>query len=308
MKDNNIQIICCGHAAWDMNFMMDEFPAEDQKYKVENLIQSGGGPAANAASLLAKWEVGTAYAGLLGDDIHGRLIVEELKTWGVNTELVQLDPAKDTPISTVIVNTESGSRTLLNRRNPSDQPAVKSEAVNKLRTFNPSVLHFDGHALDLSEKMMELYPEAVTVMDAGSLREATSKLSKKVDYVICSRRYAEDLTGIKDFSKAGNMHKCLNRMKKLYKGTIVVTRGGEGLFYEAEGKVISMKAFRVNAVDSTAAGDIFHAAFSYGLLHSWEFEYNLHFASAAAAVSVGREGGKPSIPTLKEVEELYNSV
>ena len=151
------EVICCGHAAYDLNFIMNEYPQEDHKYKIDQLVQTGGGPASNAASLLSAWGAKAAYAGLLGEDLYGRLILDELKTSGVNTSLVQTDPAKKTPLSAVIVNTSAGSRTVLNRREARDQPAVTKQIVEILKQFHPSVLHFDGHALDLSLKMMELF-------------------------------------------------------------------------------------------------------------------------------------------------------
>ena len=86
-----------------------------------------------------------------------------------------------------------------------------------------------------------------------------------------------------------------------------MTLGGDGLFYTESGserKLFSMPAFKVNAVDSTGAGDIFHAAFSYGLLRGLALEKNLRLASAAAALSVTRPGGRTSIPLLEDSLKL----
>lgn len=295
----NPQVICCGHAAYDLNFMMNQFPQEDQKYKVDELIQTSGGPASNAASLLSAWGVETAYAGLLGDDLYGRLILDELKASGVDISLVQLDPTKNTPVSTVIVNKTTGSRTLLNRRDAADQPMVTPGTVEKLKPLNPDVLHFDGHAFDLSLKMIELFPLAKVVVDAGSYREATDRLCAAADFAICSRRYAEECTGLDDIISKGGRQHCIKLLGEKYPGRIIVTLGAGGLFY-GDREVRSMKTFSVEAVDSTGAGDIFHAAFSYSLLNKFTIEESLRLSSAAAALSVTRPGGRTSIPGLED--------
>ncbi len=307
--NKNPDIICCGHAAYDLNFIMDEYPVEDEKYKIDELIQTGGGPAANAASLLALWGVKTAFAGLAGDDIYGRLIKEELVEAGVDISLLQLDKNKNTPLSAVIVNTATGSRTLLNRRNSTDQPAVSAETTALLSQMTPTVLHFDGHALDLSLKMIKLFPEAKIVMDAGSLRPSTDRLCAAADYAVCSRKYAEEASGLEDIVSEEGRRRCLGMLSKKYPGCIIVTLGAKGLFCgnrNASGEPVlqSVNAFRVKAVDSTGAGDIFHAAFSYGLLKGFSLEKNLRFSSAAAALSVTKPGGRTSIPSLEDTAAL----
>lgn len=308
MTSNSPEVICCGHAAYDLNFMMDEFPVEDRKYKIDELVQTGGGPAANAASLLAAWGVQTAFAGLLGGDIYGRLILDELTASGVDTQLVQVDSARSTPLSAVIVNTANGSRTLLNRRNASDQPDVSEEAAALLGTMSPRVLHFDGHALELSLKMIEMFPAAEIVIDAGSYRESTDLLCSKAGYAVCSRRYAEECTGLADIVSSDGRRRCIERLGGKYPGRIIVTLGAEGGFYgirDAERiKPVSFNAFKAAAVDSTGAGDIFHGAFSYGILKGLKFEQSIRLSAAAAAISVTKPGARTSIPGLVDSLEL----
>lgn len=309
MSNKPPEVICCGHAAYDLNFIMNEFPVEDEKYKIDNLVQTGGGPAANAATLLSRWGVSASYAGLVGDDIYGRLILEELKSDGVDISIVEINGGKKTPVSAVIVNESNGSRTLLNRRDAADQPEVTEAAVKQLVDLSakqpPAVLHFDGHALDLSLKMIELFPEAKIVMDAGSFRPATDSLCAKADYAVCSKRYAQEAAGIEDLSSKAGRQNCMRVLKQKYPGCIVVTLGAEGLFYSEPGvdaeKTVYMPAFQVDSIDSTGAGDIFHAAFSFGLLQNKPLEQNLKMAAAAAAISTTRPGAKPSIPGKDEV-------
>ena len=301
MKNPGPEIICCGHAAFDLNFLIKGFPLEDRKYKADGLIQTGGGPAANAACLTAQWGAGTAFAGLLGDDPFGRLILSELSDFGVDTSLTLIEEHCATPISTVLVNTANGSRTLINHRNEGEQPAVNAEIIEKLRSMKPSVLHFDGHAPELSHTMIDMFPDASIVVDAGTFRKQTDRLCTAADYTVCSRSFAEVCSGIDDIISGDGRRRCIEVMQKRYSGRVIVTLGENGIFYgNKDGKLVSLDAFRVEAVDSTGAGDIFHGAFSFGLLEGYPLEKNIRLAAAAAALSVTKPGGRTYIPGLEE--------
>ena len=67
-----------------------------------------------------------------------------------------------------------------------------------------------------------------------------------------------------------------------------------------------MPSIKVKAVDTTAAGDIFHGAFTYGMAKGFDFEKTLKIANMAGAISVTRIGGRNSIPTEDEMREVYN--
>ncbi|HAB19061.1 MAG TPA: carbohydrate kinase, partial [Verrucomicrobiales bacterium] len=70
----NLEALCVGHAAYDVSLFVDGFPLENSKAEIGEALESGGGPAANAAYLLALWGTRTAFAGLVGDDHYGHCI------------------------------------------------------------------------------------------------------------------------------------------------------------------------------------------------------------------------------------------
>jgi sugar/nucleoside kinase (ribokinase family) len=73
-----------------------------------------------------------------------------------------------------------------------------------------------------------------------------------------------------------------------------------------EGEILYVKAFKTDVVDTTGAGDVFHAGFIYGLLQHWDIRKILLFANAAAALKCRELGGRKGIPTLEEVQSLLN--
>ncbi|HEY5910266.1 MAG TPA: PfkB family carbohydrate kinase [Verrucomicrobiae bacterium] len=293
-----VSALCIGHAAWDLCMQMEAYPAENSKTETDRLIESGGGPAANAAWLLRRWGVPTAFAALVGKDNYGRKVVKELADAGIDCRLVEQRAGHVTPLSFVIANGNTGSRTIINRKVPAASLQLTHRRLSRL---DPQVLLFDGHELPASLAAMEAFPSAVTVLDAGSLREGTATLAPKVRYLVCSEKFAAQATG--ETGVSIKWRPCLRRLRLLYGSVVVVTLGANGCVFDDGKHQGRLPALRVNAVDTTAAGDIFHGAFAFGLLKGLSLEKVLRLATVAAGLSVQNAGGRPSTPELKAVAD-----
>ncbi len=298
-----IDVLCVGHACVDMNVHVPVFPHENSKLEIHRYFESGGGPAANAAFLLSTWGVPTAFAGLVGNDARGRQVIDEFEQVGTDLSLLEVRRGYETPFSIVIVHEKNGSRTIINRKQGQafmdPAPILKSD-------IHPRVILFDGHEPQASLAALDRYPDAKTVLDAGSLREGTRLLASRMDYLVSSERFALSATGMTRIQDEDEQDRCLAELRKIASGQIVVTLGDRGLVYDQQGSAVRMPAFPVPTVDTTAAGDIFHGAFVYGVLQGFELDRTLRFASAAAALSVQSEGGRQSIPTLEDVQLLLD--
>ena len=294
----SVSALCVGHAAWDLCMFVDAYPAENSKTETKHLIESGGGPAANAAWLLGHWGVPTAFAAVVGQDDYGGKAVKELEDAGVDCRLVEHRTKHATPVSFIIVNRNAGSRTVVNRKVPSAGLRLTRPSLQGL---DPQLLLFDGHELDASLAAMEAFPSAVTVLDAGSLREGTAALAPKVSYLVCSERFAAQVTGEADV--LAHQPDCLRRLRELYGNVVVVTLGANGAIFNDGEQEGHLPALSVEARDTTAAGDIFHGAFAYALLKRLTLRKALQLATVAAGLSVQGQGGRPSVPELKAVLE-----
>src|SRR3569623_1511632 len=110
-----VEVLCIGHAAYDVSLFVDGYPAENSKCETQELLEACGGPAANAAWLLSHWGVSCAFAGLVGDDVYGRRIRDEFETAGTDVSLLELRQGHATPLSTILINQRNASRTIVNR-------------------------------------------------------------------------------------------------------------------------------------------------------------------------------------------------
>ncbi|MFK4784590.1 carbohydrate kinase family protein [Fusobacterium sp. MFO224] len=289
------KILCVGHSAFDITYLLKEFPKENKKYKAEDRTMVSGGPAGNAAYLLGKYGEEVSYITVLGKDFYGERIIEDLESVGVDTKNIIRDEKYVTPCSLIIANGSTGSRTIINYREEKEILDLDIKYKN-----SPEIILYDGHELDIALAVNKLFPSACLVLDAGSYKEGTLVLGKLVDYFICSEDFAMEYCKI-DKIEEKDFEYVLDKLKELNKNTVIVTLGERGAIRKREDKVIKYEAFKANAIDTTGAGDIFHGAFVYGLSKGFTIDENIRFASACSALSVEKLGGRNSIPELEEV-------
>ena len=296
-----IEVLCLGHAACDLIVPLEKFPEENTKYSIEELFESSGGPACNAASLLGLWGFGCAFAGLVGRDAQAELVLAELAAAGVDASQVQRPAGFATPLSIIITSAASGSRTIVNRRRSGRAHAFDRGLA---ASWDPAVLLFDGHEPESSLAALETFPRALSVLDAGSLRPGTRLLAPRVDYLVASERFAADFSG-EDTDQPAGLARALSALFESNGRHAAVTLGERGcVFRDAEASG-ALQARPAKAVDTTAAGDVFHGAFAAGLLEGRSFLDCLRLATVAAGLSVERRGGRASIPERGEVLARY---
>jgi sugar/nucleoside kinase (ribokinase family) len=295
-----VELLCAGHACFDLGVVVGGYPAENSKSEIREMREEGGGPAANAAYLAALWGMPTGFAGLVGDDPRGRRVREELQIAGADVSLLELRTGHITPMSIIIVNKENGSRTIVNRKAETGPYQPDPMA---LRAMSPRALLFDGHELPAALAAMEEFPEAVSILDAGSWREGTAALAKRVDYLAASERFALQATGLPGLAEESRQRECVRILRERYETVVVVTMGERGLIGDEGGGFFSMPAYPARAVDTTAAGDIFHGAFAWAIAREAPLIEALPLASMAASLSTRTTGGRASIPALERVRE-----
>lgn len=298
-----MNLICIGHAAYDITVALNQFPVENTKIRVDNRYECGGGPASNAAYLLGKWGLNPYFLGIIGKDEYGKVIKDEFNSVNVNTSYLEVNENLKTTSSFIIANTANGSRTVITYRPPLTE--MKEVSLD----FNPDIILLDGQEVSMSHKLLDKYPNAISIIDAGRKTDDIVTLSKKVSYVVCSKNFAEEVT-LKKFDKNNTQtyFEIYNCMKNIFKGVVVITLESEGCLYEYNGSIKVMPSINVKAIDSTGAGDIFHGAFTYGIASNLNFEDTLKLANIAAGLSVTKIGGRNSIFKLEELREMYHEL
>ena len=295
---HEVDVLCIGFAAYDLIFLVDHHPGEDEKMFAQALWQCGGGPAANAAVAVARLGGTSAFIGYLGQDLYGNVHLQELEQEGVDTRGVYRGNAP-TPLSTILVKPD-GRRTVVNYR---DVKRERATAVSPdAERLVPRVLLFDGHEPELSRLWLDAVQSrnVATVLDAGSVHPGTLALMERVDYLVCSEKFA------REFTQENDTEAWLPGLSKVNKN-VVITLGARGLVWNRSGSQGVLAAFPVHAVDTTGAGDAFHGAFALAMARGTPWMEALRFASAAAALTCTAMGARPALPKGEAVRQWLES-
>lgn len=286
----DLDVLSVGHAAYDQLFKIPHHPSRNEKLSASSLTLSGGGPAANAAVLVARLGLRSGFSGYLGCDLYGDRHLQELMEEGVDV-LGVVRGQNPTPLS-VILTEPQGERALVNFKG--DTVALASGSVD-LSDISASVLLFDGHEPFVAEDLLQR--PVPKVLDAGSLHDGTRRLMGRVDHLVVSERFALQWIGREDPKAA------LLSLSE-YAPVVVVTLGAGGLIWKRGGEEGAMAAFEVDAIDSTGAGDAFHGAYAAGLAEGLAWLPLLRWASAAGALCCQTLGARPGLPS-REAMRLF---
>jgi len=295
------KILCVGHAAFDITFPLKSFPKENTKNRVTEIVECGGGPASTAAYLLGKWGMDTTFAGIVGNDVYGRKVKKELKSVNVNIDYMEESKEYGTTLSIVIVSGKKNTRTTLAYKNPE----MKMENTNiKLR---PDILLVDGQEPKLSMNIIKNNPKMISIIDAGRAVDDVIELCKHVNYIVCSREFAEEVTGIKvNYKDVNSLGKIFEKLIELFPNKYyVVTLEDKGSMFLDGEYVKVMPTYKMDVKDTTGAGDIFHGAFTYGIANGYSLENSVKLGNIAGALSTTKIGSRPSVPELEEVMKFY---
>ncbi|MDF9392204.1 MULTISPECIES: carbohydrate kinase family protein [Methylococcus] len=289
-----LDVLCIGHASFDLVFAVPHHPAADEKIFANTLLACGGGPAANAAVTVARLGLKAGFAGYLGTDLYGERHLEELREAGIDTQAV-VRGSSPTPLSAVLVKPD-GRRALVNYKG--DTRPLPPQDFSAPPTPARCVL-FDGHEPGLSEPALSWARahDAATVLDAGSLHTGSEWLMFRVGHLVASEKFAAQWLG-KDTPEQA-LAALAERSP-----CVVVTLGERGLIWRRGAESGRLPAFPVAAVDTTGAGDVFHGAYAAGLAAGMDWLDLLRYASAAGALCCTRLGARPGIPSRHEVERL----
>jgi ribokinase len=294
---NNVFITGIGYCGLDYLCKVPHVPIDDKVQMIESLVQ-GGGPSATAIVAAARLGAKTAFCGAVGDDERGAQIMSGLASEGVDTRGVKSRRRAESPAGFCWIEQKSGKRSIAwtgGSARPLSPREVDRDVIGK-----SSVLHMDGHqgkaAIDAAKIARR---QGVTVsIDAGTLVPEIEALLGLSDIVIASEKFAARYTGEAGATAA---------VKKLFSGCrrfSAVTMGKAGSIGFDGRRVFKCPAFKVDVVDTTGAGDVYHGAFIFDYARGNTWAECMRFAAAVASLKCTMFGGRTGIPDLKTAERF----
>ncbi len=291
-------VLCLGLNACDHLCLVERFPRRGEKEAVLEMKTCGGGQAATAACALARLGHRVAYAGVCGDDEAGRRAAPWLRRFGVDPAgLVQL-PGTGSQEAFIMVERSGGERTIVWYRDPAcrlDPSHLDPDLIASAR-----VLHLDGHFLEASLGAARLARRAgvLVSLDGEKVLPGSEKLVGLCDVVVGCQDYPQRLCGKDDPAKA------LAELARMGPAWVGRTLGAGGAELLVAGRHYYQPAFAVEAVDTTGAGDVFHAGLVHAVLQGQDPARALATAAALAAISVTALGGRSALADRRRLEEF----
>ena len=294
-------VVGIGLNAIDYLCRIPRYPVPGEKLRMNGFSRQGGGQVATALVALSRWGLRTMYVGNVGEDEHGLLSLSLLREEGIDITRVKTVPGAVSQFAVILVQGDSGERTILWERDaririlPEDIPR---EEIRRSR----SVL-LDGHDVpaSLASARVARGEGVPVVLDAEKVQEGTEELLGLCDHIVAASSFLAQL--LPDATPIEGIREIYRRASAR---SVTVTLGADGALGFDGREIFRVRGIDVEAVDTTGAGDIFHAGFLFALLAKRPFPAVLAFGNAAAALSCRKVGGRAGIPSLNEIDGILS--
>lgn len=292
-----VDLVGVGLNATDTLIPLTHFPSRGSKTEYTSASVLPGGQAATTVVACQTWGLSTRYVGKLGDDEAATLHRRAFEDAGVDAQLITVANAAS-PQSLILVD-DGGERTVLCRRD--ERLLLQPSDLDRSWIVNARALHVDGFETAAATQAAAWARAAglPVIADLDEIYPDVEDLICNVDYLVVSRDFPERLTGERNLEQA--LRKAKNRFGC---AVTAATLGADGVIAWDGKRFHLCAAYRVPVVDTTGAGDIFHAGFIYGLLQEWGLDRQLEFACAAAALNCTCSGARGRIGNVEDIEQL----
>ena len=295
-----IDLVGVGLNAIDTLIPLPNYPELGSKVEFRSANILPGGQVASAVIACQQWGLCTRYVGKVGEDRFADIHRAEFAKAGVEAHLVTAQGCMSQ--QAFILVDDAGERTVLWKRD--NNLTLRPEELKQEWIVEARALHVDGHdtAAAIEAATWAKATGVLVIADLDEVYPGVQALLGSIDYLIASRDIPGRLTGEK------NLRVALRALQTRYGCRLTAaTLGHEGVIAWDGSQFHYAAAFRVESVDTTGAGDIFHAGFIYGLLQDWPLARQLDFACAAAALNCKAIGARGGIQSVEAIENLIGT-
>ena len=289
-------IAAIGIAVIDHIMVINGFDNKEGSYQAISYHSEGGGMAATACCAATKLGSNARLITRVGDDVNGRLILDGLKKYNIDTTRTATLENLHSIVSMVLVDQNTGRKQFY----AEDVKPLYTEAVD----FNPEVIDgadvllVDGHCIaEATEGVRWAQSHGIPVVaDFKRRYQNLETLFPFIDYFIVPSFFAAELT------EETSPEDMIAGLRDIQSGLPVITDGSRGGFYPGHnGAIKQYRTFQIDAVDSTGAGDAFHGAFCHFLAKGMPLDTCLDLSSAVGALNCRAVGGRAAMPSMDEL-------
>lgn len=293
-------IFVLGSINMDMVITTPYIPQEGETLTGSNFFLNGGGKGANQAVAAAKQNVKTYLIGNVGNDIFGNDLITNLNDYNVDTKFISKLNDVSTGVAMIIIH-NNDNRIIL------DGGANHKVSFNQIDDALSHALEGDIFITQLENNFDAVMyglkkakeNKMITIFNPAPAKQLDEEIYNYIDYLILNETECEILSGL--YPKNEETIRII--YNKLHVNNLVITLGSKGSLLVKDDEILNIAPNKVNAVDTTAAGDTYVGVFASQLVKSKTEIDSLNYASLASSLTCLKEGAQQSIPTEIEIIE-----
>lgn len=298
----NICVI--GSLNMDLVVNVDTMPKPGQTIIGSNFKEVPGGKGANQAVAMARLNGNVSMIGKVGEDGFGQTLINSLKNDKVDTTYIQTSKGA-TGVALITVDKNAQNSIVVSpganfevKEDDIDNniEAIKNSDIVVLQLETP--LNTIKYALNKAKELNKY-----TILNPAPAVKLDDEIIKNVDLLTPNETELEIISGV-SIETEEDIQKAAQIMIEKGVKELIVTLGSKGSLYINKEKNMFKKAYKVEAVDTTAAGDSYTGALAVALSQDKNIEDAMDFASKVGALSVLKEGAQSSLPTLEDVKNF----
>jgi len=296
-------VVVVGSANADLVLAVARRPGAGETVLGGDLGTLPGGKGANQAVAAARLGARTAFVGRVGDDAHGRLLLDSLRGAGVDTTGT-LSGGAPTGVAVVLVTADGDNSIVVS---PGANALLTPDDVRTAAVATADVLLLQREVDPATSLAAATSCRGTVLLNLAPSGPMPAELLARTDVLVVNQHEAADLLGeAGDRSAAAEPSAAAERLRALGPRAVVVTLGAAGaVAVDDAGRHAAAAAPAVTAVDTTGAGDAFTGALGHRLAAGDALPTALRFAVLVGALSVTRPGAQPSFPTADQVRAAF---
>ncbi|WP_322394500.1 ribokinase [Staphylococcus aureus] len=301
------KVVILGSTNVDQFLTVERYAQPGETLHVEEAQKAfGGGKGANQAIATARMQADTTFITKIGTDGVADFILEDFKVAHIDTSYIIKTAEAKTGQAFITVNAE-GQNTIYvygganMTMTPEDVINAKDAIINA--DFVVAQLEVPIPAIISAFEIAKAHG-VTTVLNPAPAKALPNELLSLIDIIVPNETEAELLSGIK-VTNEQSMKDNANYFLSIGIKTVLITLGKQGTYFATKNQSQHIEAYKVNAIDTTAAGDTFIGAFVNRLNKSQDnLADAIDFGNKASSLTVQKHGAQASIPLLEEVNQV----
>ncbi len=298
------KIVVIGSSNTDMVVQSERLPRPGESVLGGDFMMAGGGKGANQAVAVARMGHKVVFSAALGNDIFGDAALNSYQNFGIDTAHIV---RKDIPSGVALIMVDSKGQNCISVALGANNALTIEDVLPALESVESGDIVL--LQLEIPMATVEAAVEAAAakgarvVLNPAPAAPVSEQVLSNLYLITPNQTEAQTLTGVEVTDEASACEAaqilCARGVER-----VVITMGGSGAYLYENGKGVIVPARMVDAIDTTAAGDVYNGALCAALAEGKSLEQALAFATKASAISVTRAGAQPSVPSREEVDNF----